>query len=107
MEVDPRTGLATSSGVTEEMMACPLPRVPFVTPGTEPDDVKPLYEAAIKMWGTVPRYLQLMAHAPAGVEAWTLLDQKLRIDRLATEPDYVVLEELVIIKTSLMNGCNN
>jgi len=36
-----------------------------------------------------------------------LLDQKLRIDYLEKDPDYVKLEELVIIKTALITQCNN
>ena len=43
----------------------------------------------------------MLAHAPVTVEAWMLLDQKLRVDRLKTEPGYVKLIQLVIIKTAL------
>ena len=111
MAVNERTGLAPGMGVTEEMMACPVPRVPFVPPGDIPADIReelaPSYEWSLGMWGTVPRYFQMLAHAPVAVQAWLLLDQKIRINRLRTNPDYVRLMELVIVKTALLTRCNN
>lgn len=107
MPIDWETGLEAGTDIDDEAMACALPRVPLITPGTEPEELRTLYEQSIEMWGNVPRYLQLMAHVPAGVEAWNLLDRTLRLERLAARPDYVRLEELVIIKTSLLNSCNN
>lgn len=111
MVVDENTGLTPEMGVTEEMMACPLPRVPFIAPDRVPENLReeldPLYEKSVRMWGTVPRYLQMLAHAPAAVEAWILLDQRLRIDRLKNDPEYVRLMELVIVKTALLTQCNN
>lgn len=111
MPVDESTGLTPDMGVTEEMMACPIPRVPLVAPGSIPDDLEdeltPSYERAERMWGTVPRYLQMLGHVPAAVDAWTLLDQRLRIDHLQANPEYVKLQELVIVKTALFTQCNN
>ena len=55
-----------------------------------------------------PRYFRLFGHAPAFVEAWQLIDRKLRLDRLkAGDTEFVKLEELVILKTSYINSCNN
>ena len=107
MPIDWDTGLDAETALDEEAMACAVPRIPLITPGTESEELKPLYEQSREMWGNVPRYLQLLAHAPGGVEAWNILDRELRLKRLATRPDYVRLEELVIIKTSLLNICNN
>jgi len=107
MPIDLATGLDDAMGISEEMMACPTLRVPLIEPGTETGELVRLYDESRQMWGTVPRYLQLMAHVPAGVEAWNLLDRELRLKRLSSDPEYVILEELAIIKTSLMNKCNN
>lgn len=111
MPIDKRTGLAAEMGVTDEMMACPLPRVPLIDPQEIPVDLQPelqrTYARAEEMWGTVPRYLRMLGHAPAAAEAWVLLDQKLRIDYLKRDPDYVRLQELVIVKTALITECNN
>ena len=111
MAVNEKTGLTPGMGVSEEMMACPVPRVPFVAPGSLPEDIReelgPSYKWAMEMWGTVPRFFQMLGHAPVAVEAWMLLDQKLRINRLKTDPDYIRIMELVIVKTALLTQCNN
>lgn len=111
MSINDVTGLTPDMGVTEEMMACSLPRVPLIDPENVPEDLKeelePAYEWSTNMWGTVPRYLRMLGHAPAAVEAWQLLDQKLRINYLKSDPDYVKIEELVIVKTALITECNN
>jgi hypothetical protein len=49
----------------------------------------------------------MLGHAPVTVEGWQLLDQKIRIDYLETDRDYVKIEELVIVKTALLTECNN
>lgn len=93
--------------VTDELMACPMPRVPFVAPGTEPESVAPIYEENRRIWGTVPRYVQLLAHVPAAAEMWTLMDREIRHKRMRTDPEHVRLQELAIIKASAINQCNN
>ncbi len=111
MSVDPETGLSADMGVTEEMMAHPDTRVPLIDPENIPEDIRdelePSFEWSKRMWGTVPRYLRMLGHAPGAVEGWQLLDQKMRIDYLDKDPDYVKLEELVIVKTALLTECNN
>ena len=111
MPVDKATSLTPEMGITEEMMACPLPRVPLIDPENIPDglqeELDPAYTWAKNMWGTVPRYLRMLGHAPVAVEAWQLLDQKIRINYLKEDPEYVKIEELVIVKTALITECNN
>jgi hypothetical protein len=105
MEDRPARSRATE--VAQERMECPLLRVPLVVPGSEPDDVTPIYEQTREVWGTVPRFIQLLAHVPAAAQAWVLIDREVRVKRLARDPDHVRLQELAIIKTSMINGCNN
>jgi len=111
MVIDHKTGLTADLGISDEMMAHPDPRVPLIDPDNIPEELyaelEPAYEWSMKMWGTVPRYLRMLGHAPVAVEAWQLLDQKIRIDYLETDPDYVKIEELVIVKTALLTECNN
>ena len=111
MTVDTQTSLTPEMGVTEEMMAHPEPRVPLLDPDNIPEELQaelgPAYAWATKMWGTVPRYLRMLGHAPVAVEAWQLLDQKIRINYLKDDPEYVKIEELVIVKTALITECNN
>jgi hypothetical protein len=103
----PRHEHSRRGPVTDEQMACPLPRVPFVAPGSEPAAVAGVYEENRRIWGTVPRYVQLLAHVPAAAEMWTLMDREIRHARLREDPEHVRLQELAIIKTSLINQCNN
>lgn len=111
MSINETTGLTTEMGITTEMMTYPTPRVPLIDPENIPPELEtelgPAYTWATTMWGTVPRYLRMLGHAPAAVEAWQLLDQKLRINYLKEDPDYVKIEELVIVKTALITECNN
>ncbi len=111
MPMDETTSLPNSLGVTDEMMACPTPRLPFVNPDNIPSELEeelaPLFAWSKRMWGTVPRFLQLLGNSPPTVEGWMLLDQKLRTNRLKTEADYIRLMELVIVKTAILTECNN
>lgn len=112
MAIDESMGLTEEMGITEEMMACPMLRVPLLAspeafPPETRAELEPCYEHSMRMWGVFPRYLQMLAHAPGAVQAWMLLDQKLRIDYLAKDPEFVKIEELVIVKTALITQCNN
>ncbi len=112
MSITESTGLAGEMGITEEMMACPMPRVPLLAgPADFPSDLREelmgLQQRAQRLWGAWPRYFQMLAHAPAAVEAWILLDERLRAAYLRADPEYVRIEELVIVKTALITQCNN
>ena len=111
MSVDHSTGLAADMGITDEMMAQPDPRVPLIDPENVPEELQaelvPAFEWSKKMWGSVPRFFRMLGHAPVTVEAWLLMDQKIRVDYLEKDPDYVKIEELVIVKTALLTECNN
>ncbi|MFQ5691987.1 MAG: hypothetical protein ACE5IM_02940 [Nitrospinota bacterium] len=85
-----------------------MPRIPYCDEAETPPEMVPLFEESERQWGTRPRYFRLFGHAPAFVEAWQLIDRKLRLDRLAAgDRDFVRLEELVILKTSYLNACSN
>lgn len=111
MGIDKESGLTTDMGITNEMMACPVPRLPFANsenvPDEDKDEVRGLHEWAMKMWGAVPRFIQLLSHSPPAAEAWMMLDQKLRINRLKKDAAYIRLMQLVIVKTALLTQCNN
>ena len=111
MTIDTNSGLTAEMGITDEMMTCPLPRVPFVTPSTAPQkdraEVQAVHEWATNMWGTVPRFIQLLCNAPPAAQAWMMMDQNLRINRLQADPDYIRFMQLVIVKTALLTQCNN
>ena len=111
MPINKSTGLAAEMGVTDEMMACPVPRVPLIDPDNIPEHLRtelaPLYERGIKRWGTVSRFIRLLGWAPGFVEGWQKMDGGLRVRHRDSDPEYVRMAQLVIIKTALLTQCNN
>ena len=83
MPINKTTGLTTRMGVTDEMMACPAPRVPLIDPNNIPEHLRaelaPLFERGKKRWGTVSRFVRLLGWAPGFVEGWQTMDGKLRV----------------------------
>jgi alkylhydroperoxidase family enzyme len=111
MAIDRTTSLPEAWGITLEMMENPSPRVPFVEPGDLPNEVRkelePHYRKSLDKWGSVPRYFQMLGHSPVIVEAWMLLDANLRMGHLNTDPEFVKMQQLVIVKTAMMNHSIN
>jgi len=111
MSFDRKTSLPESWGITLEMMENPRCRIPFVDPDGIPDDLKkelaPLYERSRQNLGTVPRFVQMLGHSPALVEAWALIESRVRFAYLQTDPDFLKTLQLVIIKTAILNRSNN
>lgn len=111
MAIDRTTSLPEAWGITLEMMENPSPRVPFVEPGHLPPDIRadlePHYRKSLDKWGSVPRFFQMLGHSPVIVEAWMLLDANLRMGYLNTDPEFVKMHQLVIVKTAIMNHSIN
>ncbi|MBT3352007.1 MAG: hypothetical protein HOC91_00845 [Nitrospinaceae bacterium] len=111
MSINKNTGLTEGMGVTDEMMACPAPRVPLIDPDNIPAhlqaELAPLFERGKKRWGTVSRFVRLLGWAPGFVEGWQIMDGKLRVNHHESDPEYVRMAQFVIIKTALLTQCNN
>jgi alkylhydroperoxidase family enzyme len=107
MAIDRSTDLPQAWGITTEMMANPKPRIPLIEPGHIPDDLRkelePFYNKSVEKWGTVPRFFQMLAHSPVLVEAWQLIDSRVRFGYLKTDPEFLKILQLVIIKTAILN----
>lgn len=101
----PGTGRAEA---THEAMVCPMTRIPLIEPGSESPEVTPVYEYYREAVGVVPRYIQLLAHVPAIARSWMIFDRDVKIGSLrAREAERVRYQVLAILKTSLINVCNN
>jgi hypothetical protein len=101
----PGSGRAAAS---EEAMECPLTRIPLIAPGTEPPEMTPVYEYYREAVGVVPRYIQLLAHVPAIARSWMVFDRDVKIGALREgDAERVRFQVLAILKTSLINVCNN
>lgn len=107
MTIDRKTDLPEAWGITQDMMAHPKPRIPLIEPGHVPDELReelePFYNKSVEKWGTVPRFFQMLAHSPALVEAWQLVDSRVRFGYLKTDPEFLKVLQLVIVKTAIMN----
>jgi hypothetical protein len=101
----PGSGQAAAS---LEAMECPMLRIPLVTPGTEPPEVTPIYDYYREAVGVVPRYIQLLAHVPAIAKSWMIFDRDVKVGSLRSgDRERVRFQVLAILKTSLINVCNN
>ena len=62
-----------------------------------------VYDGVLKQWGRISNFSQVLAHQPAALAGWMLPNQSIRLDNVATDPDYVKIQQLVIIRTSELN----
>jgi alkylhydroperoxidase family enzyme len=62
-----------------------------------------VYDGVVKQWGRISNFSQVLAHQPAALAGWMLPNQSIRLDNVASDPDYVKIQQLVIIKTSALN----
>jgi alkylhydroperoxidase family enzyme len=107
MTIDRKTDLPETWGITRDMMAHPKPRIPLIEPDHIPEELReeldPFYNKSVEKWGTVPRFFQMLAHSPALVEAWQLVDSRVRFGYLKTDPEFLQVLQLVIVKTAILN----
>lgn len=111
MAIDRKTSLPESWGITMEMMENPHCRIPFIEPGEIPEEISeelsPVYQNLMDKWGTVPRFAKMLAHSPVTISAWQMVESKIRFQYLQTDPDFIKILQLVIIKTAILNHSNN
>jgi alkylhydroperoxidase family enzyme len=78
-------------------------RVKMISPEAAEGEVKRVYDAVQEQWGRISNFSKVLAHQPAALEGWLLPNQKIRLDNVTQDPDYVKVQQLVIIKTSALN----
>jgi len=79
-------------------------RVRMIKPEDADPDTRELYADVVKQWGRVSNFSQVLAHQPAALQGWMLPNASIRLDNVKSNPDYVKIQQLVIIKTSALNG---
>ena len=62
-----------------------------------------VYDGVIRQWGRISNFSQVLAHQPAALAGWMLPNQSIRLDNVKSDPDYVKIQQLVIIRTSALN----
>ena len=57
----------------------------------------------MRQWGRISNFSQVLAHQPAALAGWMLPNESIRLANVKSDPDYVKIQQLVIIKTSALN----
>src|SRR5262245_10969418 len=76
----------------------------MIPPETDDAEVRKVYDGVLKQWGRVSHFSQVLAHQPAALAGWMLPNESIRLKNVKTDPEYVRIQQLVIIKTSALNG---
>jgi len=78
-------------------------RVRMIKPEEANADTREVYGEVRKQWGRISHFSQVLAHQPAALAGWMLPNAAIRLDNVKSDPDYVKVQQLVIIKTSALN----
>jgi alkylhydroperoxidase family enzyme len=78
-------------------------RVRMIKPEEADADTREVYDGVRKHWGRISNFSQVLAHQPAALAGWMLPNAAIRLDNVKSDPDYVKIQQLVIIKTSALN----
>jgi alkylhydroperoxidase family enzyme len=78
-------------------------RVKMIAPEGAAGETKRVYEHVLEQWGRISNFSKVLAHQPATLEGWALANDAIRLANVKTDPDYVKIQQLVIIKTSSLN----
>src|SRR5215204_868450 len=62
-----------------------------------------VYDGVRKQWGRISKFSQVLGHQPAALQGWMLPNDAIRLINVKSDPDYVKIQQLVIIKTSALN----
>src|SRR5256885_15834267 len=80
-----------------------MARVKMIPPETADADTRKVYDGVLQQWGRISNFSQVLAHQPAALAGWMLPNEAIRLDNVKSDPEYVKIQQLVIIKTSALN----
>jgi AhpD family alkylhydroperoxidase len=80
-----------------------LARVTMIAPEAAAGAARRVYDQVLAQWGRISNFSRVLAHQPATLEGWALANDAIRLANLKADPDYVTIQQLVIIKTSSLN----
>jgi alkylhydroperoxidase family enzyme len=82
-----------------------MARVTDVTPETAEADIAKIFDDSLRQFGRISNFSKTMANAPAALQAWMTANRGVRMKYLkAGDYDFLRIEQMVIIKTSQLNG---
>ena len=85
-------------------MEANVARVQMIPPDTTDNEVQKVYSGVRKQWGRISNFSQVLAHQPAALAGWMLPNESIRLNNVKSDPEYVKIQQLVIIKTSALNA---
>lgn len=80
-----------------------MARVKMIAPETAEGETKEVYDGVTRQWGRISNFSKVLAHQPAALAGWMLPNESIRLKNVKTDPEYVKVQQLVIIKTSALN----
>src|SRR5215470_15571165 len=80
-----------------------MARVTMISPDTADEELRKVYDGVLKQWGRISNFSQVLGHQPAALAGWMLPNDAIRLKNVKTDPGYVKILQLVIIKTSALN----
>jgi alkylhydroperoxidase family enzyme len=75
----------------------------MISPETADAETRAVYDGVLRQWGRISNFSQVLAHQPAALAGWMLPNESIRLKNVKSDPDYVKVQQLVIIKTSALN----
>jgi alkylhydroperoxidase family enzyme len=78
-------------------------RVKMIKPDEADAQTRAVYQGVIAQWGRISNFSQVLAHQPAALAGWMLPNEAIRLRNVKSDPEYVKILQLVIIKTSALN----
>ena len=79
------------------------PRVTGLDPEIARGRVGEIFSETIRQFGTVSNFSKIMALAPGALEAWMTANRGIRMRYLEEDPEFLKVEQAVIIRTSSQN----
>jgi alkylhydroperoxidase family enzyme len=80
-----------------------MARVKMIRPETAEGETREVYDGVLRQWGRISNFSKVLAHQPAALAGWMLPNESIRLKNVKADPDYVQVQQLVIIKTSALN----
>ena len=79
------------------------PRATGLDPETATGRVGEIFSESIHQFGTVSNFSRIMALAPGALEAWMTANRGIRMRCVEEDPEFLKVEQAVIIRTSSKN----
>src|SRR5437588_9086158 len=76
----------------------------MIKPEEADADTRKVYDGVVRQWGRISNFSRVLAHQPAALAGWMLPNEAIRLANVESDPEYVKIQQLVIIKTSALNG---